>query len=84
MVVNIPVYVEGSKGVECVAIVNVPWNIRITSEDWEKVHSTNNGINMNNRHDAVPVVVKIRFNNPHTIVRVWVVVGFAKIVNKCT
>lgn len=64
--------------------VYLPWNGGIDSEDWEKVCATNYGVNMNDRHDPIPVGVEIRFDNPHAVVRVWVIERFAKVVDERT
>ena len=84
MVVNIPVYVEGGKDIKRVAIVNVPWDDIRIFEDREEVCGTNNGIDVNDGHDAVPVAVEIRFHNPHTVVGVRVTIGLAILVDECT
>jgi len=84
MIVNVLIYIEGREDVECVAKVNFPWNSCIACEDWEKVSATDHRVYMHNRHDPIFVAIKIGFDNPHTVVRVRVVEGFAKLVNKCT
>ena len=83
MVVNILVYIEGRKDVERVAEVSFPGNGRITSEDWEKVCGTNYGVKMDDRHHPIPVNIKIGFNDPHAVVRIRVIKGFAKVMDKC-
>lgn len=82
MVVNILVYIEGSENVKRVAEVSFPWDSCVAPEDWEKVCSTNYGVNMDHRHNPIPVNIKIRFNDPHAVVGVWVVEGFTKVMDK--
>ena len=84
MVVNVLVNIEGSKGIECATKVDFSWNGYIASEDWEKVSSTDYGIHMYNGHDPIPITVKIRFDDPHAVVRVRIVEWFVKFVDECT
>jgi len=84
MVVNILVYIESSEYVEHVAKVSFPRDGPITPEDWERVCGTNYGVDMYNGHDSIPVNIKIRFNDPHPIVGVWVIKGFAEVMDKRT
>lgn len=83
MVVNVLVYIEGRKDVKGVAKVDLPWNGCIAFEDREEVGSADHGVYMYNGHDPISVDVMIRFNDPHTIIRVRVVKRFAKLVNEC-
>ena len=83
MVVNVLVNIEGSKGIECATEVDFSWNGYIASEDWEKVSSMDYGIHMYNRHDPIPIAVKIRFDDSHAIVRVRIVEWFVKFMDEC-
>ena len=84
MIVNVFIYIERCKDVKCVAEVYLPGNSGIPSKDRKEVCGTNHGINMNNVHDLIPVVVEIRLNDPHAVVRVGVIEGFAVVVDECT
>ena len=81
MVVNVLVYIESCEDVERVTEVYLPWNSRINPEDWE-VCATNYGVNMNSRHYLILIAVETRLDDPHAVVRVWVVGGFAKVMDK--
>ena len=83
MVVDILVYVEGCKDVECVAEVDFPRNSYITSKDWEKVSGTDHGVDVHDRHDPILASIGIGFNDPHTVVGVGVIEGFAEVMNEC-
>ena len=76
MVVNILVHIECCEDVKRMTEIDFPWNDCITSEDWEKVCSTDDG------HDLIVIAVEIRLNYPHAIVGVGVIKGFAKLVDE--
>jgi len=84
MVIDVLVYIEGSKDVERVAEVYLPRNSCITFKDWEKVSGTDNRVHMYDGHNPILFVVEIGFDNPHPVVRVRVVEGFGKLVNERT
>ena len=83
MVIDVLVYVECCEDVERMAKVDLPRNSYISSEDWEKVSGTDYRVHMYDRHDPRLVVTNIRFDNPHAVVGVGVIEGFAKLVNEC-
>jgi hypothetical protein len=83
MVVNVLVHIESFENVKRVAEVYLPRNSGITSEDWNKVHGTDDRINVNDAHDPIPVVVKVRLDNPHAGVWVRIIKRFAEVVDKC-
>ena len=82
MVVNVLIYIVGRKDIERVSKVYLPRNNRITSEDWEKVCSTDYGVQVNDRHNPISVAIKIGLDNPHPVIRVRVLEGFAKVMDK--
>ena len=45
---------------------------------------TDDGVNVDNGHNAIAVVVEIRFDHSHAIVGVRLIEGFAELMNKCT
>ena len=84
MIVNILVYIEGREDVEGVAKIYFSWDRCITPKDWKEVCSTDSRVNMDDGHDSVPIGVKIRLDNPHSIVWVRVIKGLAKVMDECT
>ena len=62
--------------------VDLPWDYCIVSKDWEKVCSMDYQVQMDERHDPVPIAIEIGFNNPHTIVRIRIIEGSAKVMDK--
>ena len=84
MVIDVLVYTEGCKDIECVTEVNLPWDSYIASKDWEKVSGMDYGVHMYDRHDPIPAGVEIGFDNPHAIVGIRVIKGFAKLVDERT
>ena len=84
VVVNILVYIEGCENVERVAEVYLSRNNCVASEDGEKVCSADDGVHIDNGHDAICVAIEIGLYNPHTVVGVGVVEGFAEMMDKRT
>lgn len=84
VVVDILVYVEGCEDIKRVAKVNLPQDGGIAPEDWEKMSGTDNGVDVHNRHDTVSAAIELGFDNPHAVVGVGVIEGFAIVVDKCT
>ena len=84
VVIDILVYIEGSENIKRVAEVNFPWNNCIASENWEEVCGADYRVHMYNGHDPICVAIEVRFNDPHTVVGVRVIEGFAEAMNKRT
>ena len=84
MIVNILIYIEGCKDIERVAEIHLPWNGYVTTEDGEKVSGPDNGVNVDNRHDSIPVSIETGLNDPHAIVGVRVIKSLAEVVSKST
>jgi hypothetical protein len=82
MVVYILVYIKRGEDVECMAEVYFPRNGCVTSKNWEKMCTTDNGVDVDNRHDPIVVAVEIGLNYPHSIVGVRVVKGFVEFVDE--
>ena len=76
MVVDVLIYIEGGKDIECITKVDLPRNSCIAFEDREEVSCANYGVHMDNGHDTVPISVKIGFDYPHTVIGVGVIEGF--------
>ena len=84
MVVNILVYIEGSKNIERMAEVNVSRNGHVTLEDREEVCRTDYRVNVDHRHNPVSILINVRLHNPQAIVGVRFVEHFGKAVDECT
>lgn len=84
VVIDILVYIESREDIERVTEVNLPRNNHVTSENWEEVCGTDYSVHMNDRHDPIHVAIEIRFHDPHAVVRVRVVKGFAEAMDKRT
>ena len=84
MVINKFVHVEGSKDVECMAKVKIPWNHRVMTKDWKEVRAADYGVDMDDGHHPGAIVTDVRFNNPHAIVGVGVVERFAEKMDERT
>lgn len=82
VVVNVLVNIESREDVERMAKIGFPRSSHIAPEDWKKVSGTDYRVHMYDRHDPIPIGVKVRLNDPHPIIRVWVIEGFAKMVDK--
>lgn len=83
MVVNIFIHIESSEDIKRVTEVYLPRNDCIISKDWEKVCGTDNGVDVDDRHDPILVAVDIGLDYPHAIVGVRVFEGFAKLMDEC-
>ena len=84
MVVNILIHIECCEDVKCVAEVYLSRNSDIAVKDREKVYGMDNGVDMNNRHNLVTIVIEVRLNSPHAIVWVGLVKGLAELVDERT
>ena len=84
MVVNILIHVECCEDVKCVAEVYLSRNSDIAAKDREKVYGADNGVDVNDRHNPVTIVVEVRLNYPHAVVGVGLVKGLAELVDERT
>ena len=84
MVVNILVHIECCEDVKRMAEIDFPQNNCVTSEDWEKVCGTDNGVDVDDGYNLIVITVKIGLNYPHAVVGVGVVKGLAKLVDEGT
>ena len=66
------------------AKVDLSWDSGITSKDWDKMCSTDHGVDVNDPHDPIPITVEIWLDNPHAIVWVGAVKGFTEVMDERT
>ena len=82
MIVNELINIKGRKNVKRMAKVDVSRNGRIAVEDWEEVRPADYGVDMDHRHDSVPIAVDVRLDGPHPVVRVRVIKRFRKMMDE--
>ena len=76
VVINVLVDVEGCENIKRMAKVNVPRNGCVAFKDWKEVHGMDDTVNIDYRHDPVPIVIGIWLNDPHPIVWISLVKQF--------
>ena len=82
VVIYILIEVEGIEYVKRVGKVNFPRDGSLTLENRQKMRSTEDGINVHDGHNPIPVVIEVWFENPQAVVRVWISEALAELVDE--
>jgi len=84
MVVYVLIYIEGCEDIECLTEINLPRNNHTRFEDREEVCCTDYRVRVDNGHDPITPAIKVRLDDPHTVVGIGVVEGLAEVMEKGT
>jgi hypothetical protein len=84
VVVYVLIEVKGLEYIERAGESDLSWDGGFVLENWQKMSGADDRINVHDGHDPVPVVIVVRFEDPQSVVWVWISERLAEFMDECT